>query len=149
MYSREEAKLLKQEFWTTFGQWSLRKRKSIGKGRWLLNRTGVKGFRLKFEAGKKVICVCLEIIDNDEAMRKIHYEKLLTLKELFNEAMNGELFWEKEHYTSSSSNIVRVYTYKKGLTINNKSHWPEIFSFFYDRMNKLETVFETYREILE
>ena len=149
MYSREEAKQLKQEFWTTFGQWSLRKRKSRGKGRWLLNRTGVRGFRLKFETEKKTQCVCLEIIDADEVIREIRYEKLLQLKQVFDEAMNDELVWEKEFYVSTDSIIVRIYVQQTGLTINNRAHWPEIFSFFYEKMDRLETVFNEYKELLD
>lgn len=149
MYSREEAKQLKQEFWTTFGQWSLRKRKSKGKGRWLLNRTGVKGFRLKFEAEKKTQCVCLEIIDTDEIIREIRFEKLLALKSIFDEAMDNELIWDKIFYVSPENAIVRVYVQQTGLSINNREHWPKIFSFFYQKMDKLESVFNDYKELLE
>jgi hypothetical protein len=149
MYSREEAKQLKQEFWTTFGQWSLRKRKSKGKGRWLLNHTGVRGFRLKFETEKKTQCVCLEIIDSDEVIREIRYEKLLALKSVFDEAMDNELIWDKEFFLSPDNKIIRVYVQQHGLTINNRAHWPEIFAFFYQKMNKLETVFEEYKELLD
>jgi hypothetical protein len=149
MYSKSEAKALKQEFWTTFGKWSLQKRKSRGKGRWLLNKTGVKGFRFKFETGRKTICVCLEIIDNDAIIREIRYEKLLQLKELFDEAMNNELIWEQEHFITPEKSIVRVFVKKEGLTPNNKNHWPEIFSFFYEKMNTFEEVFLEYKELLD
>ena len=149
MYSREEAKQLKQEFWTTFGQWSLRKRKSKGKGRWLLNHTGVRGYRLKFETEKKTKCVCLEIIDADEVIREIRYEKLLELKSIFDEAMDNELIWDKEFFLSPDNKIIRVYVQQHGLTINNRQHWPKIFAFFYQKMDKLETVFEEYKELLD
>ncbi len=149
MYSREEAKQLKQEFWTTFGRWSLRKRKSKGKGRWLLNHTGVRGFRLKFEAEKKTLCVCLEIIDSDKIIREIRYEKLLALKSIFDEAMDNELIWDKTFYVSPENAIVRVYVQQTGLSINNREHWPKIFSFFYQKMDKLESVFNDYKELLE
>ena len=149
MYSKEESKLLRQEFWTTFGQWSLRKRKSKGKGKWLLNHTGVKGFRFKFEVQKKTPCVCLEIIDTDEVIREIRFEKLLVLKSIFDDAMNQELIWDKEFHSSPDSVVIRVYTLKQGLTIHNQSHWAEIFAFFYEKMDKLEAVFEEYKEWLE
>ena len=149
MYSKEEAKKLKQEFWTTFGQWSLKKRKSRGKGKWLLNHTGVKGFRLKFEAEKKTVCVCLEIIDADEIIREIRYEKLLALKSIFDDALENELIWDNRFCTTPESIIVRVHIQKSGLTINNRKHWPEIFSFFYEKMDKMEEVFNEFKEFLE
>ncbi len=149
MYSKSEAKALKQEFWTTFGQWSLRKRKSKGKGRWLLNKSGAKGFRFKFEAERKTICVCLEIIDDDEIIREIRFEKLLALKSIFDEAFDHQLIWNKEFYTAPGKAIVRVFISKNGLTLNNKAHWPEIFKFFYDNMNKFEEVFLEYKELLD
>ena len=149
MYSRSEAKALKQEFWTTFGKWSLRKRKSRGKSKWLLNKTGVKGFRFKFEAERKTICVCLEIIDEDDIIREIRYEKLLSLQSIFDEAMNHELIWEKHFFMTPEKSVVRVYVTHTGLTLNNREHWPEIFWFFYDRMSKFEEVFLEYKELLD
>ncbi len=149
MYSREEAKLLKQEFWTTFGQWSQKKRKSRGKGKWLLNRTGAKGYRFKFEAEKKTLCVCLEIIDDDEIIREIRYEKLLMLKPVFDEATNHELIWDPNFFIAPGKAVSRIYFQKKGFTLNNRQHWTEIFSFFYHKMSNLEDIFEEYKELLD
>jgi hypothetical protein len=149
MYSKSEAKALKQEFWTTFGKWSLRKRKSKGKGRWLLNKTRVKGYRFKFEAERKTICVCLEIIDEDEIIREIRYEKLLSIKSMFDEAFNRELIWNEKHFLTLEKAVVRVFISKQGLSINNKEHWPEIFKFFYEKMNTFEEVFTDFKEYLD
>jgi len=149
MYSREQAKLLKQEFWTTFGQWSVRKRKSQDKGKWLLNHTGVKGYRFKFEAEKKSLAVCLEIIDSDETVRAIKYEKLLILKPLFDETVDHALFWDQHYFLTPDKTVCRVYILKQGLTLNNRQHWPDIFSFFYQNMSLMETLFEEYKEILD
>ncbi len=149
MYSKEEARLLKQEFWTTFGKWSLKKRKSLNKGKWLLNHTGVKGYRFKFEEENKTVCVCLEIIDDNRVIREIRYEKLLLIKPLLDEALDNKLIWDKEFISSPQRAIIRVYIQKKGLTINNRNHWPEIFSFFFDNMSTLEKIFEEYKELLD
>jgi len=45
MFSKEEAALLRKEFWTSFG-------KSFPK-KWILYNTQVKGFSLKFVADRK------------------------------------------------------------------------------------------------
>ena len=149
MYSKEESKALKQEFWTTFGKWSLLKRKRHGKGRWLLNKSGVKGYRFKFEAERKQICVCLEIIEPDDVIREIKYEKLLMLKQILDDTLNNEPVWEENFYISPSKMIVRVSVSKNGYSINNKDNWPEIFGFFYDKMSKFEEFFDEYKEFLD
>jgi len=91
----------------------------------------------------------MEIIDSDEVIREIRYEKLLEPKSVFDEAMDNELIWDKEFFLSPDNKIIRVYVQQHGLTINNRAHWPEIFAFFYQKMNKLETVFEEYKELLD
>ncbi len=149
MFSKSEEKALKQEFWTNFGKWSSLKRKRKGKKKWLLNKTGVKGYRFKFENENKTVCVCLEIIDDNDVIREIKYEKLLTLKSIFDESFNGKLIWDKEYYSSPGKPVVRVYISENGFTFKNRDHWPRIFKFFYENMDKFEEIFNDYKEYLK
>lgn len=72
MYSREESKKIRQEFWTSFGKEYPQK--------WLLYNTGTREIQLKFTFERKYAQVSLDIIDEDPFIRAYYFEKLESLK---------------------------------------------------------------------
>jgi len=66
MYSKEESKKLKKEFWTKFGGFSQKKRLSLGlKKKWISHYTGINCLSLKFDFEKNKALVGIEIIDGN------------------------------------------------------------------------------------
>ena len=68
MYSKEEALLIKKEFWTAFASAYPRK--------WLLYDTKIKDVTFKFYIDNKKAQVILDIEQKDEEKRKIYFEKI-------------------------------------------------------------------------
>jgi hypothetical protein len=62
MYSREEAKIIRQEFWDRFNSLSAKKRAAKKlPGKWMLNHTGIRALNLKFHVDNQVAQVGIDL----------------------------------------------------------------------------------------
>lgn len=82
MYSKDELRKLKTEFWESFAAYCgvqpyLRRRRKM----WVLYNTKVKGVELKFDATRNGAFVILEVNHKQEDQRLEMYEKLTWYKE--------------------------------------------------------------------
>ncbi len=140
MFSKEESRKLREEFWIAFGKSYPRK--------WLLYKTGVKGIALKFNFDLKEAAVSLDV-DGDLEQRITNWEKVTSLKSiLINDYLPYAVF-EDEYYLDNHKEISRVYVAKQGVSIHNKNTWQETMVFFYEEMSKLEAFFTDYEDILK
>ena len=90
MYTRDELKLLKKEFWEGFGLFCgshpvLRKRKS----KFMLYNTKMKGVELKFDADREGAFVIQEVNHRNENERLVRYEQFERYKVLMEEFPEG------------------------------------------------------------
>lgn len=141
MFSKQEAALLKSEFWTAFGKSFPRK--------WLLYNTQIKDFAFKFYADHKKAEVALDIELKDEIYRRIYFEKMWSLEDILSEALL-ETISKDEFYTLENGKIIsRFWVRKEGVSINNKQNWQEIFEFFVEKMTAFETVYYEYEDFIK
>ena len=141
MFSKEESRILRQEFWTSFGKSFPRK--------WILYNTKLKGFNFKFHFDNKTALVALDLEDDLENRIK-YWEKLLTLKSiLLNEYLPDAIF-EEEYFLNNEKEISRVYVLlEQKVSIHNKNTWRDVMEFFNEKMNLFEVFFEEYKDIIE
>ncbi|WP_299210813.1 DUF4268 domain-containing protein [uncultured Dokdonia sp.] len=140
MFSKEQSKEIRQQFWIFFGKRYPRK--------WLLYNTGIKDFALKFDFDTKRAMVAIESAANDEIDRTYYFDKLISLKKIVLKDVSSELIFD-EHYLLPSGKIVsRCYVSLENVSIHNKTTWPEVFEFFNTYMNKLENFFLEYKEYI-
>ena len=83
MYTRDELKQLKKEFWEGFGTYcseipALKRRKS----KFMLYNTKMKGVEMKFDATRDGAYVILEINLSDEQARLERYEQFEAYKSI-------------------------------------------------------------------
>lgn len=95
MYSKEELKNLKLEFWESFAAFCevqpyLRGRKKI----WTLYDTKVKGVELKFDANRQGAYVILEVNHRSEDLRLEMFERLTWYKETLEQDFPEGLIWD-------------------------------------------------------
>ena len=95
MYSKDELKNLKREFWGSFADYCevqpyLCRRKKI----WTLYNTKVKGVELKFDATRDGAYVILEVNHRSESERLEMYEKLTWYKEQLEKDFPEGLIWD-------------------------------------------------------
>ncbi|MEH6537511.1 MAG: DUF4268 domain-containing protein [Psychroserpens sp.] len=140
MYSKEESRKLRQEFWTSFGKSFPRK--------WILYDTKIKGFSFKFHFDIKSASVVLDLEDHLEN-RITYWEKIQSLKTILKDDYLPTVIFEEEFFLDNGKEISRIYVpLEQKVSIHNKNTWQEVMVFLNETMNQFELFFEEYRDIL-
>lgn len=150
MYTREELKQLKKEFWEGFGTYcsqipALKRRKS----KFLLYNTKMKGVEMKFDATREGAFVILEINLTDESARLQKYEQFETYKSLMEKQFPQGLIWDFAFVRESGEQVCRIYTHKPGIDLHRRIQWMEFYKFMAEEMLKLEKAFKVVKEAIE
>ena len=141
MFSKEEAAILRKDFWTSFGKSFPRK--------WLLYNTKIKGFSFKFLAERKKAMVCLDIESPDELVNLLYYDQMLSLKTLLENEL-PEVIFNNEYELESGKLIHRIYVPFEGkFSIYNKNSWRDCYEFYMETMPKFELFFYEYEDIIK
>jgi hypothetical protein len=142
MFSKEESRLLRKEFWITFGKSFPRK--------WLLYDTKIKDFSFKFYADRKKVMVLLDIEMPDDELRYMYFEKVEALHNIIRNDFLKEVLFERDFVLEDSGKIVsRMYVVHEGVSIHNKNTWQEMFYFLKDNMHQMELFFYEYEDYLK
>ncbi|WP_111684167.1 DUF4268 domain-containing protein [Winogradskyella tangerina] len=141
MFSKEESRLLRQEFWTSFGKSFPRK--------WLLYNTKIKGLSFKFHFDTKKALIALDLEDDLE--NRINcWEKLVALKSILKDDYLPDAIYEEEFFLDNGKEISRIYLpLDRKVSIHKKNTWQEVMEFFNVNMLLFETFFEEYKEIIK
>ncbi len=141
MYSRAEAKKLREDFWISFGKSFPRK--------WVLYDTKIKDFSFKFYFDTKKAMVSLDIEDNILENRILYYEKLISLKNILLEEYLPQVIFEDCYILDNKKEISRIYVQKEGVSIHNKETWQETMEFLYETMLKFEEFWFEYEDVIK
>lgn len=140
MFSKEESKKLREEFWTSFG-------KSFPT-KWILYNTKVKGLALKFSFGLRNAMVSIDIDSNDLSRRIELWDKLSALKSILVSEYCENVQYCDTYLLDGKKEISRIYVLKESVSIHNKESWRETMEFFQNEMSQLELFFKEYKEYL-
>ncbi|UKM64010.1 DUF4268 domain-containing protein [Flavobacteriaceae bacterium GSB9] len=141
MFSKEESRLLRQEFWTSFGKSFPRK--------WILYNTKLKGLSFKFHFDTKKALVALDLEDDLE-QRIIYWEKLIAIKSILQDEYLPDAVFEEEYFLDNQKEISRIYVpLEQKVSIHNKNTWRDVMEFFNEKMMLFEVFFEEYKDIIE
>lgn len=141
MFSREESKKLRQEFWTSFG--------ISFPVKWILYQTNIKGLVLKFSFDTKVAIVSLDLDIPDSERKEKVWNSLLALQTILRSEYLPAARYEPAYILENGKEIARIYVAMDQVSIHDKSTWQRTMMFFKDKMAVLESFFSTYRDILE
>ena len=112
MFSKEESKRIRQEFWTAFGKSFPRK--------WILYNTKIKDLSFKFHFDRKSARVSIDIEDVDPEWRLYYFEKWESLKSLMQQEIEG-LQFDLYHELENGKQIASIYTELKNVSIHNNT----------------------------
>ena len=141
MFSKEESRLLRQEFWTSFGKSFPRK--------WILYNTKLKGFSFKFYFDTKSAFVTLDLEDDLEN-RITYWEKLQALQSILTNDFLPDAIFEETYFLDNEKEISRIYVpLEQKVSIHNKNTWRDVMVFFNEKMDLFEAFFEAYKEVIE
>ena len=150
MYSKEELKLLKKEFWEGFGTYcsqipALKHRKS----KFMLYNTKMKGVELKFDATRDGAFVILEINLHNEKARLEKYEQFEQYKPIMEKKFPDGLIWDFAFVRECGTEVCRIYTKKNNIDLHRRIQWMEFYQFMSEEMLKLERAFKEVKEAIE
>ena len=140
MFSKEESKRLRQEFWISFGKSFPRK--------WILYNTKIKdvSFKFHFDTKQAKVSLDIECVRNQD---RVHYfEKLISLKSILLTSV-PELVIESNYQLANGKEISSLYTSLEGVSIHNKNTWQETMYFLKDNMSLFEEFWETYEDYIK
>ncbi|WP_223033501.1 DUF4268 domain-containing protein [Hanstruepera marina] len=141
MFSKEESRILRETFWTSFGKSFPRK--------WILYNTKIKGFSFKFDFDTKQALVSLDV-ESDLENRINYWEKLVALKSILQDDYLPDAIYEETFYLDNGKEISRIYVPLEGkVSIHNKNSWQEVMVFFNDTMSRFEAFFEEYKDVIK
>ena len=141
MFSKEESRQLRETFWTSFGKSFPRK--------WILYDTKIKGFSFKFHFDTKSALVALDLEDDLEN-RINSWEKLQSLKSILLDDYLPQAIFEEEYYLENGKEISRIYIpLEQKVSIHNKNSWQDVMVFFNSTMDKFESFFIEFEDILK
>lgn len=137
LYSREEARKIKTEFWTTFGGYMKPIPGADGEPvNWVNYRTGIKHLYFRMDADQRGVHIGIQMTDPDQAVRLLMFEQFLAFRSLLHEGLGEDWVWEKVR--SNGEPYAYIGIDQTGLNIFKKEDWPEMIRFFKHRMLLLD-----------
>ncbi|SEM17673.1 protein of unknown function [Maribacter orientalis] len=140
MFSKEDSRKLREEFWIAFG-------KSFP-NKWILYKTKIKGLSFKFHFDLRMAMVSIDV-DTDFEQRIKVWEKLVALKSILLDEYLPEAVYEDFFLLDNKKEISRIYVELINVSIHNKNTWRETMEFLNQSMLKIEIFFEEYNDIID
>ena len=145
MYDKHQASEIRQQFWTSLGQYLAPVPSASGqKVNWINYKTGIREIQFKMDAQNKYSFVAIEI-RGEEEKRMRFYQMFLSFKEQFPDHYE----WIEEAEDEHGKVLSRIYCEQEGSTFFNKAHWPELISFFKANIIVLDQFWAENKEIFE
>jgi hypothetical protein len=139
MYTREQASQLRQEFWTTFGQYVSPLLSSEGlRINWLNYKTGIKYVYFRMDAEKKNAWIGIEIAHHDLEIQELFFQQFEEYKTILHETLNEEWDWELHTTDAGGKTVSRIKKTIAGVNVFKKEDWPALISFFKPRIIALD-----------
>ena len=147
MYSKQQASQIRQNFWTSFGQYM---RPVTGAGgelvNWINYKTGLKFLFFRLDADKNEAAVSIELRHPDIEMQEHYFQQFISVRNLLENALGESWEWEREITDDDGRVISRIGTRLTGVNIFNQEDWPAIISFFKPRLIALDDFWDTVKD---
>ena len=139
MYGKDEAKKIKESFWTSFGQYmAVIPSADAQKINWVNYKTGIKQVYFRMDASNKVASISMEITNPDAGIRSLIFDQFADYKAMLREELGEEWIWDREYFDDYGKPMSRIYTEIKGVSIFKREDWPILISFFKPRIIALD-----------
>ena len=150
MYSKEESKQMRMDFWEGFRKYSAPKRRAAGKNRfWMLEKTGIKAINMKFELLRDEALVGVAVFHRDKYKEGLYYEKYESLRGILGEAFGDKLIWHPDYISEEGRTYSFIYLKQENTGIYKPETWQDVYSFFYENMMIFEDIFIEYKDFIQ
>lgn len=151
MYSRQESAVLKQEFWTRFGQYMQPVLSAEGMPvNWINYKTGERNIFFKMFADNKHAYIGIEITHKEAGLRELYFQQFQELTNFLNDSLKEAWIWQSE-YTDfeTGKTISRIYTKLEQVSIFKQEDWPAMIAFLKPRIIALDEFWNNVKPVFE
>ena len=150
MYSKQEASLLTQQFWTSFGQYLVPILSAEGeKINWINYKTGEKDIRFVMVTENKFAKISISLSHKDFILQQKYFEKFLHLKKILHQVLGEEWQWQLHTNDQHGKIISEIFIVQDRVNVLNKEDWPRIISFLKPRIVALDKFWCEYKYAFE
>lgn len=150
MYTRQQASLIKQQFWTRFGQYMRPVKDADGNFiNWLNYKTGIRHLYFRMDADSNQSEIAIMLTQTDASQQQYYFEKLLALKPILASSTGEEWEWELFDSNEETKKISSISKTLTGVNIYNEKDWPAIISFLKPRIIALDNFWAMVKDSFE
>jgi len=140
MYTKQEASIITQQFWTSFGQYMAPVLSAEGeKINWINYKTGEKDLRFIMMADNKIAKIAISLSHKEHALQQLYFDKFIQLKKRLHEVTGEEWQWNLLSTDLYGKTTSEIFSVLHGVNVLNKQDWPAIISFLKPRLVALDT----------
>lgn len=131
MFSKEENKQIKVDFYTQLGQ-KLKDHYPLSgeKVKWLNFKTGVKGINVKLDFSKREGKFWIEFNHQDEFVRDLFFDQMEEFKTILHAEMPEEGIWFRETFNDYGEPYAKIEWTLEKVSMYKKDTWEEAHKFF-------------------
>ena len=149
MFSKEEAKELKLEFWNRLEEQMSKIRNPYGsKVNWMSYNTGIKHLYFRMEADENGCRLCIDLQFKDKDIREIFYQQFQEFENMLNDTFKG-LKWYEEYEHWNGKQIARLAIEKTDCNLLNKKDWDKMHLFLKLNFKKLDEFWVEFGEVFK
>ncbi|BAX80375.1 DUF4268 domain-containing protein [Labilibaculum antarcticum] len=146
MYTKEESKEIKIQFWDGFKRYSKEKGRKMTS--WVLRGTQIKEVQLKFDLNEDGAFVILQVDSKLESKRHSVFERFEMYKPVIADACGADLKWEKDYFIKGFKDVGMIYYHLDGASIYKKEEWESYFEFMFSKMSILEEAYLDVKDVV-
>lgn len=150
MYSRQEASLIRKNFWTSFGQYMRPLPDAEGQAvNWLNYKTGIRHLYFRMDADNKQAAIAIELKHPDPGQRDYYFGKLQQVRNILEQETGEAWQWQSGVEDEDGNTISRVYKVLPNVNVFDKQDWSSIISFLKPRMLALDSFWKLTYHLFE
>ena len=146
MYTKEEAKVIRIQFWDGFKRYSKKRGRKMTS--WVLKGTQMKEVQLKFDLNEDGAFVMLQIDSKRDSNRLSVFESFEKYRPVIDQTCGTELIWNKHYFIKGFKEVSVIYYHLKDSSILNQNDWEKCYAFFFNQMSLLEEAFLDVKEVV-
>lgn len=148
MYSKDEEKQLKIEFWGILNeQLELERGFHGNKVNWMNFNTKIKQLFFRMEADREGARLCIDLQFVDSGIRELFYEQFTEFQKLLDESLEGDILWQENFYHSNGKTISRISVNMADADMFKKQDWPKMHEFLKKNFINLEGFWAEFGEV--
>ena len=145
MWSKDEAKELRMNFWNGFKRYC--SRHAVYR-KWVLTGVKIKSVQLKFYIDGQKALVLFQIDHKSDLRRYEIYECFQAYRKLMTIDCGEDLKWEEDFDEIGERSISAIYFELRDVNILRQGDWDKIYEFFAVKMPLLEEAYWEYRDAI-